>query len=146
MLFRSAPGHVLQVVQATTTTEQTTTSSSWVTTSFSASITPTSSSSKILITYGANCRVPSVASAICQTTIYRGATNIAPTATRGFTQLQAASANQIDAAQYATYLDSPATTSSTTYTVYFQNTGASGTIRWCVDGSYGSMTLIEVAV
>jgi hypothetical protein len=137
-------GSVLQVVSATTTTEFASSSSSWVTTGFSASITPTTATSKILITYGANCRVPSTGGALINSTIYRGGSNIAPTTNRGFTQLQAATANQIDSAQYATYLDSPATTSSTTYTVYIQNTGTAGTVRWCVDGSYGSMTLMEV--
>jgi hypothetical protein len=138
-------GSVLQVVSATTTSEFASSSSSWVTTGFSASITPTTATSKILVTYGANCRVPSIASAIFQSTIYRGGTNIAPTAGRGFTQLQAATANQIDSAQYATYLDSPASTSLLTYTVYIQNTGAAGTVRWCVDSSYGSMTLMEIS-
>jgi hypothetical protein len=138
-------GSVLQVVTATTTSEFSSSSSSWVTTGFSASITPTTATSKILITYGANCRIPSTAGALIQSTIYRGGSNIAPTTGRGFTQLQAASANQIDSAQYATYLDSPATTSSTTYTVYIQNTGTAGTVKWCVDGSYGSITLMEIS-
>jgi len=138
-------GSVLQVVSATTTSEFASSSSSWVTTGFSASITPTTATSKILVTYGANCRIPSTAGALIQSTVYRGGTNIAPTTGRGFTQLQAASANQIDSAQYATYLDSPASTSPLTYTVYIQNTGTAGSVKWCVDGSYGSMTLMEIS-
>ena len=142
---QASSGRVLQVVTATSTTEFSTSSSSWVTTSFSASITPSSSSSKIFITYGANCRVPSTGGALINSTIYRGGSNIAPTANRGFTQLQSSTASQIDSAQYATYIDSPSTTSSTTYTVYIQNTGTAGTVRWCVDGSYASITLMEIA-
>jgi hypothetical protein len=142
---QAAQSKVLQVVNATSTTEFSTSSSSWVTTSFSASITPIFSTSKVLITYGADVRIPSTGGALIQSTIYRGGTNIAPNTGRGFTQLQAASANQIDSAQYATYIDSPSTTSSTTYTVYIQNTGTAGTVKWCVDGSYASITLMEIA-
>jgi hypothetical protein len=140
-------GSVLQVVANTTTTEVTTTSSTAVTTGFSATITPSSTSSKILICYGGNVRIPGTTGVICQTTIFRGGTNIAPNTSRGLTQLQnGSSATQFDTAQYACYLDSPATTSPTTYTVYFQiGNGYSGTVRWCVDGSYGGITLMEIA-
>ena len=41
------------------------------------------------------------------------------------------------------YLDSPATTSSTTYTLYLKLTG--GTIYLCQSGAVATLTLMEIA-
>ena len=145
-------GTVLQIVQATTVTQVATSNSSWYSTGFSAVITPTTNTSKILISYGANCRIPQTSGAIIQTTLFRSTVsqapiNLAPTAARGFTQLQGTLTGgiQLDAPCFANYLDSPSTTLPVTYTVYIQNTGSAGSVIWCVDGSYGQITLTEVA-
>ena len=44
------------------------------------------------------------------------------------------------------YLDSPATTSSTTYTVYFKTQGAATTVISFRDNTQGIITLMEIAV
>jgi hypothetical protein len=133
-------GSVLQVVQATTTTPTSTTSTSFVTTSLAASITPTSSSSKILVF--ANGTVNGNSTGVQPVfTIYRGATNLGES-TRGFGQIYNAGA-ALNAMGPMQYLDSPATTSSTTYTVYMKvNTG---TGVWGHDSGTQVMTLMEIA-
>jgi hypothetical protein len=42
------------------------------------------------------------------------------------------------------FLDSPATTSSTTYQVYFRNSGSGNTTGLNYDNSKGSITLMEI--
>jgi len=121
-------GQVIQVLTATDSTTRTTTSTSFVTGSntLSVTITPSSASNKIFIIASLGCLQGDAA---ISTTIYRASTNLGGTrgffigdvvnATMGFTM---------------SYLDSPATTSATTYQVYFRST--SGT-----NGIYGSGNL-----
>lgn len=116
-------GAVLQVVQGTYATAVSTTSSSFVTTNLSASITPTSSSSKILILF--NAVVGGNASDSVYLTIYRGASNLGTgtgTPNNSFLRVYTGS-NAAGSMQPISYLDSPATTSSTTYTAYFCGDG-----------------------
>ena len=140
-------GSVLQVVNATFSTAQTTTSTSYQASGLTLSITPTSNTSKILIsasvpydTYGGTLNQASL-------TLYRGATNLI---TNGFSLLSGGSGLNLQAGSSAlSWLDSPATTSSTTYTIYFRvTTNASGpcTARVFVDGYTGSLTAMEIAV
>ena len=111
-------GGVLQVVNATYSTQVTTTSASFVTTGLTASITPSSSTNKILVIATMPFAI-NTANENTQLTIYRGGTNISPNT--------ALSALQSGAATYGsaclTILDSPSTTSSTTYTVYGNASG-----------------------
>ena len=133
-------GSVLQVVQATSITQFSTTSTSFVTTGFSASITPTSSASKILV-FASAAVLGNQTSCQPVYTIYRGATNIGDS-TRGFGQAYSA-AGAIDAQGAIYYLDSPATTSSTTYTIYLKVN--LGTGYWGHDNGTQVMVLMEVA-
>jgi hypothetical protein len=129
-------GSVIQVVNVTNSTYFSTTSSSPVSTGISASITPSSASSKILVIVA----TPLAGSG--QTTfnpgiyLYRGGSSIAATAGArnsgtGFT----AGFN---------YLDSPATTSSTTYSLYIAVTTGTGVIN-DYTGSTTFITLMEIA-
>jgi hypothetical protein len=113
-------GSVLQVVNATSTTSVSTTSTSLVTTNFSASITPTSSSSKIFILINARCNT-GAAGNNTSFAIYRGATNL--TGSTGYAIFS--SGSNISPMTTLSWLDSPSTTSSTTYTLYFAS--SSGT-------------------
>ena len=72
--------------------------------------------------------------------IYRGATNVFSG------RLIYTSSGFVVINQNITYLDSPATTSSTTYTMYFKTTA--GTVYFQPDGSDDSpatITLLEIA-
>jgi hypothetical protein len=136
---------VLQVVNATFSTFQTTTSTTYQASGLTASITPTSSSSKILITgsipfnsYGGSYNQSTL-------TLYRGATNLM---TNGFSILSSGGSWENQNVQALNWLDSPATTSSTTYTVYFRAspTSSGTTARIFIDNYSASMTLMEIAV
>jgi hypothetical protein len=142
---QASAGQVLQVVQGTYNTQVSTTSNSYVTSNITASITPRFSTSKILVSYNTTARVPG-SNTVMFITIYRNSTNIQP-AGRGFSQLQSYNTSTlIDATTSAQYLDSPATTSSTSYTIYFTNGAANGqTVSTCIDGTYGQITLMEIA-
>jgi hypothetical protein len=138
-------GSVLQVVNATFTTNASTTSSSYVTTGFAASITPTSSSSKILVVINLPCY--SNGSNIQNTiTIYRGGTDISINGggQRGFGQTYSSS-GALQTSISAAYLDSPATTSSTTYTIYQSSTNTAGVVGICQNNVTATMTLMEIA-
>jgi hypothetical protein len=134
-------GSVLQVVQTTTTTNTSTTSSSFV--NFSAlntSITPKFATSKILIIAQVNTFNGTIAVNNC--TLYRnGATNLAGSGYFNYTY----GWNTVNVAvpTTMTYLDSPATTSSTTYGVYGKTGG--GSMDFNNGLSLLTMTLMEIA-
>jgi hypothetical protein len=135
-------GSVLQVVSASTTTNTSTTSSSFVAvTNLTASITPSSATSKIFIQvnmnlYGATTNSEAVM------TIYKAGVDL--TSGNGFADVYAGSTDIIQQAPML-YLDSPATTSSTTYAVYFKRTQGTGTIQSSLRGTTNSITLMEIA-
>ena len=119
-------GNVIQVVSNivnSNTTYFSTSSTSFVSTGFSVTITPTSSSSKILLLHSvivenANTNIGAAF------TIYRGATNLATgTSPASLGQLRGSGA-YIDVNLCMNFLDSPATTSATTYTVYMSTQSA----------------------
>ena len=131
-------GSVIQVVQGTNSTSATTNSVTYVTTGLAATITPKSATSKILIM--ANGSYYSASSGNTYYTIYRGATNLEITSGRGFAEINFAAST--GGTMAISYLDSPATTSSTTYTIYTkQNT----TVYFPVDGATAAITLMEIA-
>jgi len=114
---------VIQVVQSTSTGQASTTSTSFVTTGLSVTITPQSTTSKILVTFSG---VPFTSSTnYGYYTIYRNSTNLAGGSTTAFSEC---STSQVGTNASFTFLDSPSTTSATTYTVYFK--ASSGTVYW----------------
>ena len=143
---QASAGSILQVVNATSGTQVSTTSTSPVTTGLAASITPKFSTSKILVLFNFKMsRAQSGTDGAFGATIkiYRGASSIfTPCAYLGFSY-------PYPFANYTmangNYLDSPATTSSTTYTMYFNTTEASRQVVYTTDGDSGSITLMEIA-
>jgi hypothetical protein len=123
----SGGGKVLQVVQGTYGTQASSTSSTFADTGLTATITPSAASSKILVMqFTANC-YKSGADNYLTLKLLRGATVIhwisglaIGTGTTG----------TAIAALTSSYLDSPATTSATTYKMQFanRNSGATGTV------------------
>jgi hypothetical protein len=129
-------GSVIQVVNVTNSTYFSTTSSSPVSTGISASITPSSSSSKILVLVAAPFAGSGQASYNPGIYLYRGGSSIATTAgSRNIGTSFTACFN---------YLDSPATTSSTTYSLYIAVTAATGIIN-DYTSSTTYITLMEIA-
>ena len=138
-------GHVLQIINTWNSTETYTTSSSYVQTNSSASITPSSSSSKILIIAANTLFWPQNGGTGAVATIYRDNTNIAP---NDFVIRNYATAGGASVQMPGTIvlLDSPASTSSLTYTVRIKMVWGSGTIQWGSDSNEGEhMLLMEIA-
>ena len=132
-------GKVLQVVSMTTTSETQTTSSSFVTTALTDTITPSATSSKILIMATADLNNQQ-ASSFTYGTMYRDSTNLG-VSTKGFTGVYSASGD-IHGNGSITFLDSPSTTSEITYTYRIavnQNNG-----RFNQQGYKQALTLIEI--
>ena len=138
LLSTTAPkaGSVIQVVNVTNSTYFSTTSSSPVSTGISASITPSSSSSKILVIVAAPFAGSDQTSFNPGIYLYRGGSSIVTTA-------GARNAGTSFTAAF-NYLDSPATTSSTTYSLYIAVTAATGIIN-DYSGSTTFITLMEIA-
>ena len=134
-------GKVLQVVQAKYSTATTTTSASLVTTNISGSITPSSTSNKIFIIATFFSSVPTGGEGVFS--IFRGATNLAGGTNNIFGQNYSAGGRS-DYMSCLTFLDSPSTTSSTTYAVYFKS-DSGHTITTTGEGTESIINLIEIA-
>ena len=140
-------GKVLQVVQATTTTSTVIASTSYTDTGLSGSITPSSATSKILVM-------------TLQTVYYKRTANqlyVAGQLVRGATSIldldaynYIASGNLTNFELYqqfaVTYLDSPNTTSSTTYKTQgrLQTTNDAASSTYQIANATGVMILMEI--
>jgi hypothetical protein len=135
-------GKVLQVVMGTYTTSSSTTSTSYADTGLTASITPSSASSKVLVLVAQNgYGKASNGDAKIRTRLLRGATSIAQISSEaGY--MSTASAIQL-ATLGVSYLDEPATTSSTTYKTQWAS--SNGAALYGQNGSeVSSIILLEI--
>ena len=135
---QASSGRVLQVVQNTGTSSFSTSSGTPVSTGFSASITPSSSTSKILAIFGGRIYNPT-SGAETRIEIWRGGS--ARVSNLTIYNSGAAIASQ----QTISVYDTPSTTSSTTYTIYM-SAGGTGNLNpnGATDGAY-NLTLWEIA-
>ena len=135
-------GAVLQVVQMTSDTQDTTTSTSFVDTVLTLSITPSSTTSKVLImasfTGGNN-----TSEAGARFTIKRTSTNLG-NGTNGFSNNNDLCSGYHHNNVCLTYLDSPSTTSATTYTIQ-QRADSSGTCFLNTNSTRGVLILQEIS-
>ena len=151
-------GKVLQVLQATKTNEFSTTSTSYVDlTGLSVSITPSSTSSKILVSYNIN---GGTAGDVCHgyLTLVRNSTEIFKADTASSRRSATNVINtptQMQLTYSAEYLDSPSTTSATTYKVqilssngiaiYINRSGRDVNLLAYDGRSVSSITVMEIA-
>jgi hypothetical protein len=134
-------GKVLQVVNASTSTQTSSTSSSYADTTLTATITPTSATSKVLVI-------------VNQTGLYKtGNTGMGIKLLRGATDLIGFEVSAGNTTTTATnqmggsgtsYLDSPATTSATTYKTQFNNIDNTGNVIVQYNSCSSSITLMEI--
>lgn len=136
-----APGQVLQVINGTYGVQESTTSTSFVPTGFSLSITPSSASSKILVTGSMNGY--QTASAYIHFTIYRNDSINLGHSSYGFGELYGNTGDRFGQVSF-TYLDSPNTTSLVTYKVYRRVSSATGYFNLNT-GELSTLTLMEIA-
>jgi hypothetical protein len=135
-------GKVLQVVQGSTSTETRSSSNTLIDTTLSASITPSSSSSKVLVTVFQNGCDKSAANSGNQMVLklLRGA-SVITTFGNNVTYTNSAISNSIGTVG-TMYLDSPATTSATTYKTQFSN--GNNTANVGVQGTGGETSIITL--
>ena len=132
-------GAVLQVVQATYGTNALSITSTYADTGLTATITPTSATSKILvIVYQGQC-TKSAFDTQLNVRIVRGSDAILTA-----TSMNPGTATALATNITLTYLDSPATTSSTTYKTQFANRDSAGTVAVNSNGT-ATMILMEIA-
>ena len=135
-------GKVLQVVQTTLTTLLSTTSASFVEASgFNVAITPSSTSSKILVMVTTNTQNSAGNAGKTNVTLARGASVLQANGF-AFHSQQSGATYWFSSSSAFNYLDSPNTTSATTYKVYFL--GEVGTANINYNNSVGTITAIEV--
>ena len=137
---QTSTGKILQVVNATQNTEVATTSSSLVDTGLTATITPSATSSKIAVWYTMPILVQTTD--IIQVALIRGSTNI-------LNNVRAMYAQNPSSQQVISncFLDSPSTTSATTYKVQFSSGGTASSVfaaMWNNENP-SSIMLMEVA-
>ena len=138
---QAAPCKVLQVVQNSTSTSSSTTGNTFVASNLNASITPLFSNSKILILINGGDIDNSISGNQGFCTVYRNST---PLNSTGLCDAYGASSRVIVPISI-NYLDSPATTSSITYTMYFKGGNSSQTITVIGQGASATITLLEIA-
>jgi len=145
MLTNKTAGTVLQTVSAIYGTEVSNSTSTFADTGLTASITPTSSTSKILVLVSQNgCRKSSASSSnMLDIKVVRDGVGII-TFAGALASTNSALENVVSAS--ACYLDSPATTSSVTYKTQFasRNNTASVQVQYA-SVSVSTITLLEIA-
>jgi hypothetical protein len=140
---QASSGRVLQVVTATTTTSTNTASTSPVDSTLTATITPSNSSSKVLVMINQSVGKQTAATASTLVTLVRGSTQL--TTIGAYILYTGASTPIYGVSCSHNYLDSPATTSSTTYKTQFYCNTASGDAMVQPNNSPSTITLMEIA-
>lgn len=130
-------GTVIQIVTANTTTSTSTSSGTYQSTSLTASITPAANTHKIRVTAIGMLEDSATAAADAAVTIFRGSTDLSPAGTSVGMLVITSSGVGIDenAPSTLVFVDSPATTSSTTYTVKIRIQGGAGTVKYGLGGN-----------
>jgi hypothetical protein len=136
-------GNVLQVVTGSTTTTSSTTSTTLTASNLSASITPKFTTSKILVLCGVSI-TNTTNGAFSNATIYRGSSTNLAGGTNVLSTYTMNGTSWVWIPSTMAITDSPATTSSTTYTVYFAASGG-GTAYVNNSASTGTILLLEIA-
>jgi hypothetical protein len=129
---------ILQVISDANTTQQTTNSATYADTAYSISITPQSTSSKIFCLFTSSLYTPTGGTG-AGIRLVRDSTSIAEQ--RGLAN--GAGQNVVGVAM--SLLDSPNTTSATTYKIQFQRFEGSGTLFLDVNNGTGCLTIFEVS-
>jgi hypothetical protein len=142
-------GKVLQVVQAVTTTSTVIASTSLTDTTITATITPTSATSKILVIVNSQFYYYRAANSIgVGTRLLRGATTIVDYPTDSFAYMSSGGSTALEQIEIfpITYLDSPATTSATTYKLQGQvsSTANSAQVNFQYASKPSTITLLEI--
>lgn len=138
----SATGRIVQVVHGSYATEVASTSLTYADTGLTASITPTSASNTVLVIVQQQGLAKDAGNTGITLRIMRGASVIRDVIGAA---LWTNNTNRNSGSLGVLYVDSPATTSSTTYKTQFALNVAAGTGWVQKDNSYSSITLMEIS-
>jgi hypothetical protein len=139
-------GSVLQVVNATYTTNVTTSSTSMIATGLTANITPLSSSNKILVLCSMVGCGGNASNNNPHFEIYRNGSSVSY-----FDDILGYGTSSLNVATSITWLDSPASTSALTYTIYWKRVGGGGGVAFinnyitAANQTVSTLTLMEIA-
>jgi len=135
-------GKVLQVVNAVNATEVTSNSASYSDTGLTANITPSATSSKILVISSNDCTKLSADTSVA-IRCYRGSTEIGGTII-GRKIADTDDTGKSQSVFSFTILDSPSSTSALTFKTQFCNAAGSGTVRINAGSGSSTMCLMEI--
>ena len=141
---QAAQSKVLQVVQGSTNTTVTSTTSTYADTGVTATITPLFSTSKVMVMLTLNGLGKDTSNTSINLKIQKNSSDliIFSAAQIAYTA-STASLNVGDTA--FNYLDSPSTTSATTYKVQFASNANSANVYVSANNAYSTITLMEIA-
>ena len=134
-------GSVLQVVTAESQTPATTTANAWAASAITASITPSATSSKVLVLANFYTSTTSTSMSISYTIFQDGSTNLG-NGTYGFGSSMGVAA---EAQGSINVVSSPSTTSAVAYKVYFNRRDGAGTSTCGQANRKSVITLMEIA-
>ena len=135
-------GGIVQIVNGTTSSSVTSSTNVYVASGLTATITPTSTSNKILVLGNLGGCDKRTGNTYMSVSLRRDSSEIYVPEVQALWSNSTGNTSQTVSFQY---LDSPATTSAVTYDVYFKSVGntAQVSVQWSSAGS--SITLIEVS-
>jgi hypothetical protein len=145
---------IVQVINASLTSTVSTSSTSYIDTGLTATITPKSSSNRILIFVGLN-NISQNSGSVVGFNIVRGATTLINNTSGGYATTNLAwitgggggmsqDSRKINSGAMQ-YIDSPATTSATTYKVQMKTEANTGYLnQWALNSDVGSVSFITL--
>ena len=142
-------GKINQVISGGTSSSTSTTSSSFVDTNCTVAITPSATDSKVLLQFSGNglfvnAQATGMAFQLVRT-VGGVSTNLSTKFARYVGYLTTnTSLNDMQEACSFEYLDSPSTTSATTYKIQIQRESGSGSMIFCANGQASSFVAMEV--
>lgn len=141
-------GKILQVVSFSTTTASTKTGTGYSDTNITATITPSASTSKILILSAVACQMYTTGSynqVGMGLKVLRGSTGIYDTGVEGWYFTNSTTTyHQMSTLQTINYVDSPASTSATTYKIQFSGSYSGANIATSDNSRPSTMILMEI--
>ena len=135
-------GKVVQVVSGSTSTQVTNTANSYIDTGLTASITPSSTSNKILVVVQQSIK-KDAGNTWCDVILLRDSTQIGIFASIAYNGVS--EHNYIGIGAGCSFLDTPSSTSSLTYKTQFRNVAATSSVFAQTDNGLSSITLMEIA-
>ena len=143
--YASLPtGSVLQVVQGIANTTVTNTTSTYVDTGVTATITPKFATSKVLVMLTINGLAKDTNNTSINLKLQKNSADLI-VITAGTLAYTASTAASYPGDTAFNYLDSPATTSATTYKVQFASNGNNANVYIGANNAYSTITLMEIA-